>query len=779
MNSNGTTGRFLGRYSNVAIPRVQPTVEYVQAPKSGPNQTGLDEIWNILWRRKAQIAAFIVIGVALGTASALVMRAEYQAHTVLEVEGVNENYLNLRDLAPTVPASPYGAEAYLQTQAKILKSESLARRVGKKLKLANAPEFTGMTDNSPVKFWARNPTVPPTSERALDDKIVKRLLDGLNVRTTMQSRIIDVSFDSSDAKLAADVANAFAEEYIAQNLEMRSRAMQRTMEWLNNQVASLKAKLESQNNTAERFTQSAGLIITGDNDNLAEARLRELQTEISRAQAERAVKQSQYETALASPIASATQVVENATLREYQVNLVNLRRQLAELSASLTPAHYKVQRVQAQIAEIETALAHERENTMNRIREQYDAARRREDLLVKAYIQQADTVARQSAQTARYGVMKREIQTAQQLYDSMLQKSLEASVALALTSSNVRVVDRALPPVRPFSPRADMNGAIGLMAGLMVGVAFAIVRTRSDKTLSQPGDIPRLFNVAELGVIPSATVNMIGAVRRKLLGSGSPAEDSVELATWRDGASSVGDSFRSTLASILFSAPGVSDATTLVVTSLVSGEGKTTISSNLAIACAETDRRTLLIDGDLRRPRLHTIFGISNTWGLSDLLRGDEALENMPIDALTKTTAIRGVAVLPSGPGVANVTSLLYSSRMLAVLNRLRRDFDVILIDTAPMLQFPDARVLGRLADQVILVVRASRTTREQMQSACSRLMADHIPVLGAILNDWKATEEGHGYYDGNYVYPPSVAIYPESVTPAADLEMTGGRRWL
>jgi receptor protein-tyrosine kinase len=190
-----------------------------------------------------------------------------------------------------------------------------------------------------------------------------------------------------------------------------------------------------------------------------------------------------------------------------------------------------------------------------------------------------------------------------------------------------------------------------------------------------------------------------------------------------------------------------------MVTSAGKGEGKSSIVSNLGIALAEINQRVLLLDADMRKPHLHDIFNISNSWGLSDLLREKSPLDNYPVEALARKTDIDGLYLLPSGPGTVSIANLLYSRRLFELLQRLRKEFDVVVIDTPPMLYITDARVLGRLADGAILVIRASKTTRDAARAAKQRLVDDGIPVLGTILNEWDLrAKPRYGYYT-SYAY--------------------------
>ena len=209
------------------------------------------------------------------------------------------------------------------------------------------------------------------------------------------------------------------------------------------------------------------------------------------------------------------------------------------------------------------------------------------------------------------------------------------------------------------------------------------------------------------------------------------------------------DSFRSTLTSILYTGENGDRPRVIVLTSANPGEGKTTVASNLALALAEIGRRVLLIDGDLRKPRLHEIFNVSNAWGLSDLLEGTKPPEGS--EAMVVGTGYRDLYLLPAGSAASSISSLLHSPRALEFLQRMREEFDTVIIDTPPMLQMPDARVLGRLADGVILVVRSARTTRETAAAAGQRLAEDGTRVLGTVLNEWDPRKTSHAGYEYGY----------------------------
>ena len=561
-----------------------------------------------------------------------------------------------------------------------------------------------------------------------------------------------------DPQLAADFANTLATEYIEQNLEARWKTTQHTGEWLTRQMEDLRIKLEKSEEQLQNYARLSGLQFTSEKDNAAELKLKQLQEELSKAQADRIAKQSRYELAAGASPESLSEVLDDSSLRDHQAKLRELRQQMAELTTSFTAAHPRVKKVEAQIMALEAELGKERANIVRRINNDYQAALRREKLLAASYAAQARLMAEQADKVTHYNILKREVDTNRQLYENMLQRVKEAGIASALRASNVRVVDPARRPGGPYKPNVQGNTMLGLLTGLLLGGVLVIALERMDRTVQSPGDVSFYLNLSELGVIPSGQAELsrlLYSRKRRKLGSAESsgkaleqAHTAIELATWQRKPSLVAESFRAALTSILFSGQNGDRPRVIVFTSPNPGEGKSTVVSNLGIALAEINQRVLLIDGDLRKPRLREIFSLSGQTGLSDLLRQKQPMNGLPVEGLVVETAIPGLHVLPSGTQSAASTNLLYSPRMAELLQLTRHHFDTILIDTPPMLHIPDARVLGRLADAVILVVRANRTTRDATRAAHQRLAEDGTPVLGTILNDWNPKRTpGYGYY--------------------------------
>ena len=734
-----------------------PSPEVIEEP--GPGL--LLEYWDILRRHKGTLILIAFLGLLTSVLLTLPQTPIYQARASLEIQNLNEDFLNMRDISATANGGgSYPPQYDLQTQVKILQSESVLERVIAKLNLEK--KLLAEKNRGRLSAWLNALGLAESRPDSPREEVLRLVTRNLKVSTEASTRLVEILYDSKDPQLAADFANVLTTEFIQQNLEARWKTTQQTGEWLTRQMEDVRIKLEKSEDELQSYAHASGLIFTSEKDNIAEEKLRQLQEELSKAQADRVARQSKYELASTSPPESLPEVLDDKTLGEYQVKLTDLRRQLAELSSSLTAAHPAVKKVQAQIAALESALEKERTNVIRRIRNEFESAQRRENLLARNYASQARLVSEQAAKVAHYNILKREVDTNRQLYDSLLRNVQEAGMTSALRASNIRVVDSAQPPTRPYKPSLVLNSVLGLLAGAFFGLVFVVLRERADRSIQAPGEAALYLDVPELGVIPSADAERsrcFAYYHNAKVIEGKEAENGkrsrqVELVTWQRNPSVLADSFRAALASILYSGENGDRPRVIVLTSANPREGKTTVASNLALAAAEIGQSALLIDGDLRKGRLHEIFEVSNAWGLSDLLAGKEPPEGR--ERMVIATGCGYLFLLPAGSPAPNISGLLYSPRALEFLTRVRQEFHTIIIDTPPMLHVPDARVLGRLADGVILVVRSARTTRETAAAAAERLMEDGTRVLGTILNEWdprKTSHSGYAYAYRHYHY--------------------------
>jgi capsular exopolysaccharide synthesis family protein len=682
----------------------------------------------------------------------------YRASVSVEVQPQNEDYFYAKDVNPGSSLGSVYPDIDLATQVKVIETRELRNRVVEKL---NA-DRTLVIAAAPNRLSAWRKTLhlaeaaPPTREALL-----LRTAATVAVKPARNSRIIDISCDSPDSHLAAAFANAMASEYREQSLENRWQSAKHTGEWLGRQLDDMKVKLQKSEEDLQTYAAAMNLILTGEKDkgNVADDKLRQLQTQLSEAQADLAARQARYELAMTSHPDSLAQVLDDVTLRTYDVKLADLRRELAELSSTLTPAHYKVQRIQSEIAEMETDRNNTRDRIVERIHNDFLEAEHRSKLLSAAFSSQSAVVTDQAGKIIHYNILQREVDSNRQLYESLLQKVKEAGISSAMRASNISVIDSAEIPDHPFAPNVPMGVIAGLLTGVCAAFGLILMQEKTNRCIESPGDAAFYLNLPALGNIPSATLERRPGVSRRAplrLASFGGNLDSLLPAVVRRSPSAVAESFRLMLTSLLFMGRR-RPAQVMVITSPSPAEGKTTVVSNLAMAYAETGRSVLVIDCDMRRPQIHDVFGIPDETGLADLLLEQEPLEPRSLMLAARRCGITCINILPAGNAAGAASNLLHSKRLPELISLAREQFDVVLIDTPPMLDIADSRIVGSLADGIILVIRSRRTERDSAIMARRQLTEDGLPIFGVVLNDWDPKFAGYySVYDYSKYYEKS-----------------------
>lgn len=711
-----------------ALPQLPAGSEYTADPQSG----SVLDYWKILRRRKLALSVFGVAGLAAGLAIGFCQKPMYRATAALEIQDNKDDVFT-----PKTAASPTGSApdvlANIQTQMRILQSKGLLDRTLNRVEKSS--DGRAAIGHPAASFLLR--LLPGRHAKPDRQALLDILAKQLKVSQSGQTRIVEISFEAGNPVEAARFTNTLTSEFIAENLESRLELNRNTTDWLTSQVDELRSKLRASETALQTYARQRGLLYTNDNQSISEEKLRQMQTELSKVQADRVDKQSRAEVAHSSTAQTVPDVLNDGNLRAMETTLADLQRQEADLRVVFKPDYSKTKRVQAEIESLQASIAAKRTEIIHRVDHELQESERREQLLSAAYARQMRSVTDDSEKSIQYDMLKHDVDTNRQIYQVMLQRVKESSISSAIKATNVRVLDAAKPPERPYKPNLPINSGAGLICGLMLGAAVILVRARTNPSVQQPGDAGMLLGVPELGVIPAAL-----------------AENSSALA----------DSFRSVLASILF-AGARQRQQVLVVTSANPSEGKTTTVTNLGATLANMNRKVLLIDGDIRSPRLHSIFGLDNSVGLTNVLQQIARQEVPKIQTAIRPTAIPNLHVLTSGPSVEAGADLLFSASMPALIARYREEYGMVLIDTPPMLLMPDARFLGRVADGVVLIARAGRTGRDAIQAACRRFLEDRTPILGVVLNDWNAKVSGYDYYAK---YRDSAAGQPGVVVNAA-----------
>jgi capsular exopolysaccharide synthesis family protein len=680
-------------------------------------------------RRGKLLIGMTVVGASAALALCFIETPIYRVHSSVELDAINEISLGNRDISALENGSL--TDAYMQTQAMVLRGDTALRRALKKSPPVD-PKAKGSFLSSALHSLKKKLGL---SKAASAEITPDQIRANLTVRNIPMTRVIEVSYDGPDNNRAAAFVNTLINEYLDLNIERRLDSTHQTEKWLMAYLTPLKQNLEQSGRTLESYAHDSGLIGTNATETPAQAKLRDLQTELTKAHADRVSKEAIYETFANGPRDDVSTVNNPNPLREYQTKLSDLKAQYAQAIATLTPKHFRVQRLEAQIREMEQLIDQERVKTLELMRADYLAALRRETLLTNSVREQVMLAADQAGKRVHYDMLRQELETDQKVYDNVLEKAKESAVLGVTRPSNVHIIDEARPAPKPFKPNLPLYISLGSLSGFSLGLVWVAFGEFREMHLIAPGILPEVAQIRELAVVPSTSLDHGTDKNSRLLGA-HKAKDLSLLAAPAD-SFLFSESFHAAVASIVRSQSNGTQLRVLTITSAMSGDGKTTVVTNLGLALASIRRRVVLIEGDLRHPKLSKNFDIANSWGLSDILQSTNRIEDMPFEALVKPTEVPGLFVVPSGPSAANVSSLLHSPRMGALIAALKKHASLILIDSPPLLAVSDARILASSSDAVIMVVRAHKTERETFLAAAQQLVDDQTLVLGAILNGW------------------------------------------
>jgi polysaccharide biosynthesis transport protein len=749
----------------------------LQADRDDGNSTvesgGWQRHWRVITGHKLWMVLFCLLGTFGGFAVFVPRLPIYGAATTLELQPISVNFMNALGAIDPMTGSYSESGLNAQTQIAIIRSNSIQMPALDRLQRESSAVVAAPADpfsklRSRLGIVAKEPVQAFTEGVAMARQT-------LAVRVLPGTRIIEISCNSTVPEVAANYVNAVASEYQYQNSNIHATSSQRTSQWLQGQLEETKARLEQEEAKLQEFSRKSGNLFVSDPDTLSSTRLKHLQESLTAAQTDRIAKQTLYESSLTRSIESLPSELSEV-LSSQQIDIDKKKAELAQLETVLTPSHYKVQRLQAEISQLEAAQNVERNNILSRIKADYDEAVNKEKMLDKAYRAQAGEVSGEADKAAEYGSLKREVAILQQQLNSLLQQSNQTSMASAFSLQTARQVDSAITPAKPMGPSLPRHLGIGLALGGFLGYVTCFLldsrkQRRQQERFGLPGYASRVLNIPELGVIPTMAMEN-GKTGRLFSRSKNPPRNlpanghrngkngkRVELITWTEKPSLFAESFRLTLASLTINGKTGGSPTVLVVSSPGPAEGKTTVSTNIAIARAETNRRVLLLETDLRKPRLADLFGLSTPRGWSDLILEEGNFQPDRIAEMVQPTHIPGLFAMAGGTSAPELIHQVFSSpKVPLLLAALRRQFDMVIIDTPPLLQFSEARLIGRLADGVVLVLRSDHTNRVAALACRQRLWEDGIPILGTVLNDWnpnlnKDQRYGAYYYESHYSY--------------------------
>ena len=739
-----------------------PPVTVVQGrlnPSMIEDDISFAQLWRVLQKRRWTIFASVGLMLALALAVSLFMTPKYEGVSVIEVNKENADMLGLDDMTGMMGGSDgLDYNVSLQTQADVLKSDTLAFQVAQQLGLEKHKEFALRPGWSNVEQVKAELQLPLEKAPLRQQRIRNAFEKNLTVKTVPGTREIRVRFLSPHPQVAADVVNILVNDFMEQYFRTRYSATAQASDWLSKQLSDLKTQVEISQEKLNSYQKQAGILGTDETQNVVMAKLEELNQQLTAAEANRILKETVYQLTktgnaeLVSGMAGSNLIGAQgaaaganslALIQNLRAQEADLKVQYAQAATKYGSAYPKLIQMRNQLQELDGDVRTEIGKLAARAQNDYIAAKNAENMLRASFDKQKTEANRLSDSAIQYTIMKREVESGRQLYQDLLKKLKEAGVLAGLRSTNIVVVDPGRLGAKPVQPNFPLNMALGLGIGLLGGMVLAFVRDSIDNTVSTPAQAEEITALPSLGFVP-----MMGNGRRHLhlpIGKKVPLEYSI----LENPSSQLAEAFRALRTSLLLSNVD-SPPKTILVTSALPQEGKSTTSMNLAIALVQQGARVLLIEGDLRRPTLHSRLNIG-----TPSLSGALASRNGDRPTITEHPNVPGLFFLPAGPKPPFPAEALASERMKELLNTWREEFDFVVIDSPPLLSVTDAVMLSRSADAVLLVVRSEQTTRQSLLRARDLLRRAQASLVGVLVNDVDVNSpdyyQNYGYYGSKY----------------------------
>lgn len=709
-------------------------------------------------RRWTIISVFTIIFVSVFIYT-LTATPVYQSTIRLVIEKENPNVVSIQEVM-SVDAS---TTDYYITQYKIIESRTIAREVIKRLNLQDSEEFNpkpqktflsnikqsikdikDSIQNTVLSIFRTGNEDNQVEIEDSDAQLVSAFLGRINVTPIRNSRLVDLHFMARNPKLAAKAVNTLADVYIEKKLETKLKAVKNAVLWLHERVDEEREKVEHAERKLLEYKEKKGIFtdFSSDVEKITAQKLARLNSQVIDAEAHRVEAETRYKQALAlkknpDMLDSIPEVLSNDLIREIKQMEVNLYKRISELSKKYGKNHPKMIAVQSEIDSLNNRKHKEIQRVINSLRNEYQVALAKEKTLLQALSKQKKESMDLNQKSIQYGVLQREAESARHMYELLIKRFKETSLTEDMKTGNVRIVDPAEVPKYPIRPRKKLNIFLGTILGLFMGIAVAFTFEFLDNTLKNPEDIRNYLNVPYLGPVPTFDLE-----REDI--------DNPELITQYSPKSTASESYRGIRTSLLFSSAD-KPPKIILISSAGPSEGKTLTSTNLAITMAQAGSRVVIVDCDMRKPKVHKMFGIGRDKGMSSVLVSND-LEEVLQDVIIHSD-IPNLDVIPCGPIPPNPSEIIGSQKMSRIMEILQEQYDRIIVDSPPITAVTDSTVLAKFVDGVMLVVHAGVTPRQVVKTGLEQIQGVDANILGAVLNDVDTGKESYYYYQYYYYY--------------------------
>jgi len=679
-------------------------------------------LW-ILRRNWWRILLFVACAVAATLMISMRLVPVYESIATIDIDRQMPSAIIGQESTRTVAND---SDQFLATQAKLIQSDSVLRPVAQQYRLLDT-EAEG-SDATLSKT--------PGAEEA------PVLLRNLKVTRPPNTYLLLIGYRSTDSRLAANVANGVARSYLEHTYNIRFKSSASLSAFMEKQLEELKAKMERSSGALVQFERELNVISPEEKTSILSSRLLQLNTEYTNAQADRVRKEAAYKSVAGGSLEAAQVSTQGEALKRLSERLDEERQKFAEIKAHYGPNHPEYRKASLQLAELERQLQSGKENTGQRVEVEYREALNRESMLRKTVTETKAEFDRLNARSFEYQSLKREAEGDKTLYEELVRKIREASINSGFQNSAIRIADLARPAIKAVFPNTRLNVLLAFLLSILLAVGTAICADMLNNAVRDPEQVSRSLSTEVIGTLPS-----VKEWHGRITAASEPGRELVPRDPSRGtGLSSFQEAIRTLRNSILLT-DFDRRIRSLMVTSSGPAEGKSTTAAHLALAHAQQGRKTLLIDGDLRRPSIHRRFEVPSTRGLSNVLTSGIPWRTV----LVRPEGVPNLDILPAGPPSRRAADLV-GAELTALLEDACAEYDLVVLDSPPLLGFPEPLQMAASVDGVLVVALAGQTNRKALGSAVNTLKRLRAYTVGIVLNDVRADSSDSYYY---YHYHP------------------------
>jgi polysaccharide biosynthesis transport protein len=703
------------------------------------NGISLADIWRALVQGKWLILICTLVAVVGTTAYVTLATPVYEASASIRIDPTRAGSLGLNDLLSMVGSEGSGEQ--IQTEMSILQSDQVAMATLDNLTPEQFRAYTGF-DKGKLNFTPSNKQLS-----RMQENLLASFKGALTAKQVEGTQLVGIRFRSGNPEIAAVIVNNVIGAYIRGNFDSRYQSVTQVRAWLSSQMDELRTRASNAQTKLAQYQEQNNLLGTDPSNNTVIDRLKMLNERLTTAEGDRIVKEAQMRAAATGDPAILAALMPDPQLQSLQQEEGTLYAQYLEESTKFGAAYPPLIEVKQQLANVKEKIAQNLHVISGRLNEDYDASHRAEGMLRSQYEAETGKAYALNRTQADYAVLLAEATSSRDLYDTLQYKLQQASVDAGLNSVNTMIVDRARAPIDPVAPKKGMILAVGMMLGAVVGVGSALLREALSDQVKNLQQIELATGLVSLASVPHLPLQPTALAERGLPDGGGLYRDLISI---REPRSRAAESYRTLRNSILLSSID-RPARSILITSSLPGEGKSSTAANYAVILAQKGGKVLLVDADLRRPTLHKYFGLTNTTGLSDAILGDadSAMIECPIPDL------ENFHFLPAGGKVSLPSEALGSMKFHGMLKNWEEQYDTVIFDSAPVLSVSDTVPLASWTDAVVLLVRAGVTPLSALQRTKTTLTRAHVHIAGVVLNDMSSQMGDYGYYakydDGYY----------------------------